>query len=88
MPNAAKIKRLGRNHQEAGFQASSVKEELQHALEIMFSKPYLLQSVFGRQALPKLTQVWHSPAAFPNLPCSTKEACRFYSASNEEGDEQ
>lgn len=33
-------------------------------------------------------QVWHSLATFPDLHCSSEEACHFYSGSHDEAHEQ
>jgi hypothetical protein len=70
------------------FWVTSARKELQQALEIAFGKPYLLQCIFGHRAFPELVQDWCPPVAFPDLPHSSAEACRFYSGSSDEAHEE
>lgn len=54
--DAAELKKLAQERQEATSRANVAKEELRQATEIAAGKPYLLQCIFG-QRFSELTQV-------------------------------
>ena len=69
--------------QEARAEAQSALQEIQAARKIAAGKAFMMQIKSMKEAFLLLTQIWSSPGAFTDLPCSVLDAAKFYRA--EEG---
>lgn len=86
--DAAELKKLSMEHQEAASRANAAKEERRQATDIAASKPYLLQCIFGSQAFPELTQNWRISGAFSDLQQSVEDACQHFSGRDDAAEQK
>ena len=64
--------------QEARVEAQGALQEIQEARKIVAGKAFIMQSKYVRKRYLLLTQIWSSPGAFADLPCSVADAAEFF----------
>ena len=69
--------------EDARAEAQRALQEVHAAKKIAVGKAFVMQSKHVKETFFLLTQIWSSPGAFADLPCSISDAAEFYRA--EEG---
>ena len=66
------------NTHDAQVEAQGALQEIQEARKIAAGKAFIMQSKYLKKRFLLLTQIWSSPGAFADLPCSVSDAAEFF----------